>query len=95
VVAAEVARFAIRENAIVASVGAGGLPDPQAGTAASGQGAFYLKIDGRHLAALLRTDRETWSADDIRVASTLNESTLHVRADPEELKGSLTIDFGR
>ena len=35
------------------------------------------------------------SASDIKVASTLNESTLHVRAEPEELTGSLTIDFGR
>ena len=90
----EIARFAIRGNAVIGTVEGTQLPSPGAGRPAPGEGAFYLKTDGRHLADLFRSDRDTFDADDIAAAADLNEAQLWLRADVAELTGVATVDLG-
>jgi hypothetical protein len=90
----EVARFTVRANAILGSVGIRKLPDPAAGMKAPGEGAVYLKIDGNRLADLLRRDRGSFSRDDVRTVSTLGSVTLQLRAEAGALTAVSTIGLG-
>jgi hypothetical protein len=90
------ARYGVRDGALVGSVGLASLPDPKAGRKIAGtKGALVIKADPGRLAALVPSDGlfgDGVVRGTLDLLSQLGELTLSIQAEPEYLAGRARLD---